>query len=111
MVHGDELLIKSVTYYSKKIPLSQIAKVESVRLFTNPVQMARRAFAVKHRNYFMTPKFWKKGLLVTLTNGKAYFFSVKDADKAKAELNGFLTVKERAETHVPHKTEADKIAA
>jgi hypothetical protein len=34
--------------------------------------------------------FWRKGMLVTLNNGKAYYFSMKDAEKAKMELDGFL---------------------
>lgn len=92
MVHGDELMIKSVTYYSKKIPLSQIEKVEALRALTNPFPMSRWFMSVKYRFYFMTPKFWKKGLLVTLKDGKGYFFSVNDANKAKAELEGFLQV-------------------
>ncbi len=91
MIHGDSLLIKSVTYFSREIPLNEIAKVETIRPLTYPFPVSTWLKSVKHRYFFMTPMFWKKGLLVTMKSGKGYFFSLKDADKAKLELSGILS--------------------
>lgn len=90
MIHKQDLLIKSITYFSNSIPLQDIVKVEAVRPLFYPFPLSRWLQAVKYRYFFMTPMFWKKGLLVTTNNGKAYFFSVKDAVKAKTELDSFL---------------------
>jgi hypothetical protein len=62
--------------------------------------MSRWFKAVKYRFYFMTPKFWKKGLLISLKDGRAYFFSVNDAKKAKAELEVFLKASSTPEIQV-----------
>lgn len=88
MIHNHNLWIKSVTYFSKQIPLEEIAKVEAIR----PLRLfsPRLLFLIKYRLYNFTPIFWSKGLLVTLKNGKAYYFSMKNAEMAKSELDGFL---------------------
>ncbi|KYG65573.1 hypothetical protein AZI86_00385 [Bdellovibrio bacteriovorus] len=88
MVHDQALWIKSVTYYSQQIPLSEISKVEDVRLITSP--SLKLFWAIKYRFYNFSPKFWKKGLAITLKNGKAYYFSMNDAGKAAAELKGLM---------------------
>ncbi len=69
-------MIKSVACYRKRVPPSQVEKVESLRALTNP--------------FPITPKFWKKGLLISRKDGRACSFSLNDANNAKAELEGCL---------------------
>lgn len=106
MVHEKDLLIKSVTYFSKKIPLSEIARVEAVRTLTYPFPLSRWLGQVKHRYFFFTAMYWQKGLLVTLKNGKGYYFSVKNAEQAKNELQGFLKAPEVASLTVAEETQS-----
>jgi hypothetical protein len=83
MVVDDNLIIKNISYRSKSIPLSQIAAVRAVRM--NPFNLGFW-WKLKHRAHYFNPKFWQKGMLIELKNGKAYFFSVSSATKAKEEL-------------------------
>ena len=90
MVVDGKLMIKSLTYYSKIIPLEQISHVESFRAITNLFAFKLWFKQVNVRYFFVTPKFWQKGLLIHMKNGKAHYFSVNEADKASAELNKIL---------------------
>lgn len=90
MVHDQDLLVKSISYFSHKIPLANIESIESKRMLAYPFPLSLWLGKVKYRCYNFNPFFWKNGLLITLKNGKAYYFSVKDADKAKSELMGLV---------------------
>jgi len=87
MIMNRTLVIKSISYYSRHVPLADIASVESVRL--NPFALFRW-MRVKHRFYFYDPLFWRKGLLVNLKDGRSLFFSAGATDKIAAELRGFV---------------------
>lgn len=90
MVVDQDLIIKSVSYYSQKIPLSEIASVEAVRTLTYPFPLTRWWGKVRHRYFFYNFQFWKKGLLIQKTDGKAFFFSMSTPDKACHELQRIL---------------------
>lgn len=90
MVEEDKLIIKSVSYYSKKISLNEIESVGKTRCLIYPFPMNFWFKKVKFRFYFYSFKFWKEGLVINLKNGKSYFFSVEDAESARRELEGFL---------------------
>ncbi|UYL09437.1 insulinase family protein [Bdellovibrio sp. SKB1291214] len=98
MVVDGKLMIKSVTYYSKLIPLEQISKVESFRGIAHPFAFKLWFKQVGFRNFFVTPKFWQKGLLIHLKNGKAYYYSVNQADKAALELTQILVKQQQQES-------------
>lgn len=90
MVHGNDLLVKSITYYSFKISLDQIQSVEAKRPLIYPFPLSFWMSKVKHRFYHFNPLFWQKGLVIHLKDGKSYYFSVTSAEKAKDEIQGFL---------------------
>jgi predicted Zn-dependent peptidase len=90
MVVDDQLMLKSLSYFSRRISLTEIAKIECVRCVSYPFPLSRWLVSVKFRFYFFSPKIWKKGLLITLKNGDGYYFSMKNAEVAKRELDGFI---------------------
>lgn len=86
MIESDSMVIKSVSYYSVKIPLSEIQSVTTERAATLIFSLVR-LWKLKHRFYFLSPWLWRKGLLIQLRNGRAYFFNVDQVERAKTELN------------------------
>ncbi len=100
MVVDGKLMIKSLTYYSKVIPLEQIAKVEAFNHFTKPFAFKLWFKQVNFRYFFVNPKFWQKGLMIELKNGKAYYFSVNEAEKSCNELTGLLTTPKTADGEI-----------
>ncbi len=91
MVVDDNLMIKSVTYYSKLIPLKDIKKVEAIRGITRPFAFKLWFKEVNLRYFYVNPRFWQKGLLIQLHNGKSYYFSVNEPETVCKELSGFLS--------------------
>ncbi|QLY26582.1 pitrilysin family protein [Bdellovibrio sp. KM01] len=100
MVVDGKLMIKSLTYYSKVIPLDQIAKVESFNYFKKAFDIKLWIKQVNFRYFFVNPMFWQKGLMVELKNGKAYYFGVNDAEKSCKELVGLLPGKEKTDGEI-----------
>lgn len=86
MVMDDFLVIKSVTYFSRKIPLHDIATVEVARCITYPFPTARWLHAVGFRFFYFNPLFWQPGLLIHLKDGRAFYFSVTSPNKVRREL-------------------------
>lgn len=89
MVMDDQLIIKSMSYFSKHVPLSSIVSAEVTtawRIYTSP-QLWRE---IKWRFWFFSLQPWKKGLLLRLSTGQTYFFDVAHAAQVKAELAQFL---------------------
>lgn len=91
MVVGDDLFIKSISYFSRKISLKDIESVETVSAMSFPFPLSSWLVAVgPTRFFFVNPMFWQKGLLIHLKNGKAYFFSISNAADAKKELRRLM---------------------
>ncbi|MFN8790797.1 MAG: M16 family metallopeptidase [Bdellovibrionales bacterium] len=89
MVMKNHLVLKSVTYGSRHMPLSKIARVSHVSLFSRAVFQA--LFRYRTRFYlYLTDPFFRKGLLIETLDGQAYYLSVRYAEDVKAELEGFL---------------------
>jgi len=87
MVVGDQLIIKSVTYHSKRIPLSEIESVEPARgpnLWLSP----RTIWRMKHRYYDFNVRFWQPGILLHLKDGRSFYFSCSHGVEACRELSG-----------------------
>lgn len=97
MVMDEYLIIKSTSYYSKKIKLCEIDSVDTCKTLTYPFPLSVWIFKVGLRYHYFNLKFWKKGLMIKLKNGKAYYFSIENAEEAKNELEGFLDNKEKYE--------------
>jgi zinc protease len=98
MVMNGYFVIKSLTYYSRKIPLGEIASVETARC--NPFALSRW-WRVKARFSFFNPKFWQPGLLINLKNGKSYFFGVANPLVVASELTGLLADEKNPRKHNP----------
>lgn len=79
----SDLVIKSITYFSQRIPLSEIQSIETRFSFTIPW------LRVFPRFYFLRP-FWCRGLLINLRNGKSWFFGVSDPESARREIHKYL---------------------
>jgi predicted Zn-dependent peptidase len=101
MIMDSQLVIKTLSYYSTHIPLSEISSVETIRSLRVPLSFATLR-KVGFRFYFFDPKFWHKGILVNRKNGKSYFFSMNSPEKASLELTGFLPSQiEQTREHIP----------
>lgn len=92
MVVDDKLVIKSVTYRSTVIPLKEIQNVKALRGIAKPFAFKLWFKEVNFRYFYVNPKFWQKGLLIQLHNGKSYYFSVNEPEKVCQELTGFLSL-------------------
>jgi len=90
MVVGEHLVIKSVTYFSRKIPLSEIKSVETVRTIFYPFPLSFWLGKVKMRYFFFNLRYWQKGLMVELKDGRAFYFSVSAPEKTRDELRGLI---------------------
>ena len=87
IVMNKHLVVKSISYYSYLIPLSEISSVSLKR----PIQFSLEFWLkVKFRYYFYNLKFWQKGLLINLKDGRSYFFGVTSSKLALLELQGLL---------------------
>jgi zinc protease len=87
MVVDDHLWLKSISYYSRTLPLKQVADVELIRFFS--FKFLSKLWQVKWRFYYFNPLFWQKGMLITVINNgqrRAYFFGIKNASEAASEL-------------------------
>lgn len=88
MVMNDVLIIKSMSYFSKHVPLVNIKSVELISawsIFSSP----RLWREIRWRFFFWSLWPWKKGLLVRLHSGPTYFFDVAHPHLVKAELERF----------------------
>ncbi len=89
MVMNDQLVIKSMSYFSKHVPLSMVRSIEVLsawKVYTSP----RLWREIKWRFWFFSAWPWKQGLLLRLRSGETYFFEVASAAQVKAELEPFI---------------------
>lgn len=93
MVVEDQLLIKSVTYYSKRIPLEEIVSLEKTKILFYPFPLTKWIKKVGPRMHYYSFKFWKPALQINLKSGKCYVFSVESAEDVMNELNQFINQK------------------
>ena len=88
MVVREKLVIKSISYHSTHINIADIHSLETVSLFAYFWKM--HFLKVGPRFSFFNFKFWKKGLLVHMKNGKSYYFGMDHAQEACNELTPLL---------------------
>lgn len=89
-IMDDKLVIKSLSYYSRQIPKTEIKSIKAISLFkvsTSP-KMWRRLWYSFH---YYDIKFWRQGLMIELKSGKLYFFSTRDSVACVNELKGLLS--------------------
>jgi zinc protease len=89
MVVGDSLWIKSLGYFSATLKLDEIEKIESSSPFAM-VFAPRSWWQIKYRYYYYDPCFWRKGLLIRLKSGRAFFVGVRSAEEALKEVQAIL---------------------
>lgn len=92
MVVDNHLVIKSVTYASLWIPLSEIARIEEL----NPIEVLTQELGSKLRFLYFRPSLWKTGILIKLKSGRAYYLGLTKPDIACLELRSLV-----AEIHKP----------
>jgi len=93
MVMKDHLVLKSVTYGSRHIALSNIVSVSSASLFSRTAIRAVFRYRTGF-HLFLTDPFFRKGLLIETSDHHAYFVSVRHVEEVKTELEGFFQTKE-----------------
>jgi len=86
MVADGMLYIKSLTYFSRTIPLTEISSVQALSLWRVLFSWSTLK-QIKWRFFFLDLFFWRKSLILRLKNGRAYLFSFRDASKVVNELN------------------------
>lgn len=89
-IMDDKLVIKSLSYYSRQIPKSQIQSIKAISVF-EVMGTPRMWLSLWNSFHFYDIKFWKKGLMIELKNGKLFFFSTKDSIACVGELKGLLS--------------------
>lgn len=89
MVVEDKLVIKSISYYSHSIPLSEIKYVQTCDLVSMTLSGPGlfRKYGFRYYNFGLP---WKEGLQISLKNGKSYFFSVQSAKLIVEEFEQFI---------------------
>jgi len=85
IVYGDELILKSISFWGRRINPKDIKEIYSIGAF-KPLIKFKLIWKIKWRYFYTDPLFWRKGMLIELNNGKAYFLSVADVDKAIGEI-------------------------
>ena len=89
IVSGNVLYIKSLTYSSERIPLSDVVSVDVVRphqVYSSPMLLWR----IKHRFYHYDLFFWRACLLLTTRGGRSYLFGFDDAASVKREIESLM---------------------
>ena len=89
LVLDGKLWLKSLGYQSHVFALTDIRSLELIRpvtLFFSPGEM----WKVKARHYFYDIQFWRQGVLVQLTHGKALYLGIRDPQKAVQELEELI---------------------
>ncbi len=89
LVMDTNLIIKSISYYSKSIPFEQIAAIENLSFFKSVLNFSY-LLRIKFRFFYFNPMFWKRGLYIQLKSGEAYFISVTSPHKACEELKRLM---------------------
>ncbi|OQW47425.1 MAG: hypothetical protein A4S09_15370 [Proteobacteria bacterium SG_bin7] len=80
----DTLILKTLTYFSYHIPLSEIQGAEARWSYTFPFPISIWT-RVRWRLFFFGPP-WKKGLLLNLKNGRSWFLGISEAPLAADEI-------------------------
>lgn len=88
-VMDDKIVIKSLSYFSRQIPQSQIKSIKAMSVFT-VMSTPRMWLPVWNSFHFYDVKFWRKGLMIEIKSGKLYYFSTKDSESCVKELKGLL---------------------
>jgi len=89
-IMDDKLVIKSLSYFSRQIPKSDIQSIKAMSVF-KVISSPRMWLPLWNSFHFYDVKFWRMGLLIELKNGKLFFFSTKDSVACVNELKGLLT--------------------
>lgn len=103
MIEGDSLVIKSVSYYCSKVPVSDIHSVIAIRA-SSVLFSPSKLIMLKHRFYFLSLLLWKKGLFIQLKDGRGYFFNIDQVDQAQRELSSAIKDSESLRHRLPPST-------
>ena len=94
----DRLVVKSLSYYSTHIKLSDITSVSSCSLMA--ILLNFRWWPKMWRSFFyFNPLFYKKGLLVELRSGRILVFSTKDSTLVESELKILIREQKPSDHH------------
>lgn len=85
----DKLVLKSLTYFSYHISLSQIESVKALPCYSLFFSLAHWKKVSWRIIFFGMP--WQKGVLITLKDGREWFLGISGADLAAEEMKAFLT--------------------
>ncbi|MBI2521492.1 MAG: insulinase family protein [Bdellovibrio sp.] len=100
IICGDYLYIKSITYFAKRIPLTEIKSIELLHLWEVVFSMHRLSgLGFGQRFSYYDPLFLRPGLYLRFKDGSSGFFSVKDAATAIDEFKQYL-VKDEAKLKI-----------
>jgi len=95
-VTENEIILKSLSYYSVKIPFSVIQEIALCRpwhLWTNKLWKARL------RIFHLSP--WKKGVLLKLSTGDSFYFGFQDPQLVFNELKDMLVSQDDVQKDSP----------
>ncbi|MCB0364476.1 MAG: insulinase family protein [Bdellovibrionaceae bacterium] len=91
MVEGDNLVVKSLTYYSFLIPFDKIQAVKAVPYWL-VLMSPGLLWKLGWRHFVFHPFIWQKSLWVE-TEKHAYVFSIKNGNLASQELQSLIDKK------------------
>ena len=98
-VMSDKLVIKSLSYYARVIPMRDIKSVKVMSLW-KLLASPSLWFRLWNSFHYYDIKIWKPGMMVELKNGKRYFFSTKDSHVCSKELHGLMNPVEVLEAEI-----------
>lgn len=97
MVVGEELILKSPTYYSVHVPIGEIKEVYVVTPWQVLVyNLWRPSLRIQH----WMP--WKQGLLIRFRDGTGYYLGFKNADLVGRELKEVLNALRQRPSRMVH---------
>lgn len=95
IVADNHLILKSATYFSRRFPRTAIKSIATCR----PYHLATRKLW-RPRMRVLHWAIWKKGILIDLKKGNAYYLGFRDADKVLDELEEILGEKTMSGFHL-----------
>lgn len=90
MIVGPELVIKSASYYSQHLQISEVVSIVIVPLFSLKFWELLFEHHFRFRFYFFNPLFWQPGLALKLQDGRLLYMSFSNAHDVSFELGRLL---------------------
>lgn len=109
MIEGNAIVLKSMALYARRFERPSIRTIKTMSLF-KLVMSPKIWFNFKFRFFYNTVLFWRRGLLLELSDGMKYFMDFKNADQVSDVLNEHIFGDDE-DINADSETELEKVDA